>query len=267
MPISKKTPQAKKAKKAARKPSKTKISVSLPGVSTPPDKLEEYTLCIHGAKGVGKSSLCTHFPNPVHFMWERGRKSLKAAVIPDRSKKEPPLDWERFLAYLEFLESKPKSQTKIIDTVDVAYDSCLKHVCKKLDIEHPGKVNDYGASWFEVKSEFSTIMNRFRALPGGVIFISHSRDREFTSAYGAEYNQVVPTAPDACWNYLKEVCDLAFYLNYAEEDQRYIYLRPGPDIWTSCPLEDYFKGYEEVAMGGSPSEAYKNLVKAFNNKL
>jgi len=259
--------------RTARKPvaSPDRLHVSLPTKPIePPDKLTDYSICLFGEKGVGKTSLAAQFPDSLVFMWEPRRRNLRIKQVPGPD--EEPLDWERFKAYLDKVLSQKKTiRTVVIDTVDRAYQCCQNTVCYNKGVKHPSDMNDYGATWYECRREFEDVMNRLLYNDILPIFISHCRLRPVVTRTGEDFDLVQPTCPDACWQYLKATCDFAFYYGY-HGPERSITLRGNELVWSSCGVDDHFltpdgNFLSEFPAGESAKEAYKNLTAAFDNKL
>lgn len=288
MPLVKR--QERTDRPAKRRPTAAQIDVSLPTqANTPPSKLSDYSVMIYGAKGIGKSSLAAQFPDNLTFMFEPGRRNLPIKQIPDPLKKEEPLTWARLKAYRDLVVEEPKIKTVTMDSVDRAYDLCLKHVCLNRGISDPGDVEDFGKTWRAIKDEFEAVMNSFREAGKSLIYLSHERLREVRNPAGDPYDLVTPTCPDAPWGYLKASCDFALYYGYYTPAQlnqrgkkintrgnseRVITIRGNEMIWSACGVEGRFFSPGKsgvplamIPMGSSSKEAYHNLLGAFDNKL
>jgi len=247
------------------------LQVSLPTKpNQPSDNLQDYSIFLFGAKGVGKSSLAGQFPNALLFQWEPFRTNLPVMQVP--AKDEPPLNWERQKAYITLItkEKKPGQITPVIDTVDRAWDACIASICGARC--HPGFINDYGATWDKIKREFDYQFTRLLAHRIKPIFISHARLRDVNPPLGEQYQQYIPTLQPSCWdNIIKAICDICLYYGFYGQD-RVIVVRGGEFVWTACNLDDHFRtpDGEPIAMflaGESAAEAYKRLQQAWNNKI
>jgi hypothetical protein len=238
----------------------------------PPTDLSAYIIFLYGDKGVGKSSLAAQFPNTLTIMAEPRRRSLPILQIPDPNKDEPPLTWDRVRRYRDLIVKDSSIEGVSFDTADRMYSLCLEYICNKANCKHPSDKNDYGKTWYLLKSEYEDLIITLLQAGKTVIGLSHSRKREITSITGDEFEQVCPTAPDACWTIWKAIADFAFYYGYVNQ-KRVIYLRGTELIWASCGTsEDRFltpKGEPllYIPVGDSPKGAYKSLVDAFGNKL
>ncbi len=238
----------------------------------PPTSLSDYIILIYGDKGVGKSSLAAEFPESITFMTEPWRKNLEIMQIPDPKKKEQPLTWDRMLRYRDLIVRSKQFQTAVLDSTDRAYSLCMQYICRKANCKHPNEKKDYGQTWNDLKVEFETFLGSLVEEHISVIGISHARCREVKTVTGEEYEQVCPTAPDACWTIWKAVSDYAFYYGYHQR-KRVIYLRGTDEIWASCGTsESHFldpKGrpLAFIEVGDSPKKAYQTLLASFQNKV
>lgn len=251
------------------------IKVSLPSRNNSPGhSLEDYTICIYGEKGIGKSSLCAAFPDSLTFMWEFYRRNLPIRQVPDEG--EEALDWPRFKSYVQLLRNLPRKSSDrpksiITDSVDRAYIACQTWYCKRIGISHPNDANDYGKTWHACTEEFRSIMEDLKLAGYSLRYTSHAKFKEVHSRIGDVYETITPTCYNQAWEFLKEACDLAFYYGYRGQ-KRTLSVRGSQDFWSACGLPDHFlhpKSKEPVAeifMGENPRTAYAALVSCFDNK-
>lgn len=247
--------------------------LSLPSKpNKPPTKLSDYIVFLYGDKGVGKSSLAAQFPDSITFMTEPYRKNLPIVQLPDPSKDEQPLNWDRMRRYRDLIIRSKQYQTVSIDTADRAYAHCFDYICRKANCKHPNEKKDYGQTWNDLKSEYEDFIRSFAEEKITVVATSHARNREVKTVTGEEYETVCPTAPDACWTIWKAISDYAFYYGYFQR-KRVIYLRGTDAIWASCGTsEEHFLSPKGVPLGliyvgDSPKKAYETLLASFSNKV
>lgn len=281
------------------KSSRRKATADLPDVrlpthdNRPSDCLSDYTICLFGEKGIGKSSLAAQFPGALSFQWEAGRRNLKIRQVPgdcDDCKgsgkkggkrcptcrgtgREPPLDWARFKAYVALVNEDPDVRTPIIDTVDLAYIACMDWYCEQEGIDYPSDRQDFGKTWHALRAEFADTMNSMKECGKSPIFVSHAKLRTVTTQTGEEFDLIIPSCREAPWDYLKQVCDIAAYYGYHGKKTRTLILRGDELVWSACGLADNFldsktkEPLKIISMGNSEREAYKILEAAFNNKV
>lgn len=263
-----------------RVPAKKKPAIKLEipkEVNVPPENLSDYCICLFGEKGVGKTSLAAQFDDSLVMMLEPKRRNLsirQVSIEPSSIKQlnEGNTDmtpWRYVQEYINAAMDDETVGTIVIDTVDRAYEACLAHHCYQKGLNHPSDVNDYGATWAAIKSDFEATMNQLLYNDMGLIFVSHAHLREVEAHDGME--QWIPTCAPAAWKYLKAVCDFALYYGYDGTD-RAITLRNNSLVWSACGTENNFLRQDgtpigQFATGKSHSEAYQNLTKAFKNQL
>lgn len=231
--------------------------------SIPSDNLLDYTMFIYGEKKIGKTSLAAQFPDTLFLMFEPGGKALRIFQTPVNN-------WAEFVAYVDLLEADQRFQTVVIDTVDIAYNMCFDAMCKRMGIAHPTDENDFGKSWGQIENEFVSQMTRLLNLPKGVLLISHSVEKEVKTRFGQRFNRVTPTVPTQAYRYLTGVVDIWAYYGY-ENQGRALTIAGNEYIEAGCRLEEHFlttsgERVRKIPMGSSASEAYANLVSAFNNR-
>lgn len=231
-------------------------------MSEPISSIGECTICIHGEKKIGKTSLCKRFPETFFFFFEPGGKGF-------RNCSELILSWEHFLDFIELLDrERGYAKTFVIDTIDVAYEMCFEHVCKELKIEHPTDLG-FGKGWSAIKKEFVSSMDRLQKLGRGVIFLSHTDSKAFQRRSGGETHKLVATMANAAREYITGVADIIAYYGYYGDD-RFLTIDGSDYVDAGNRLEENFlttsgEKIHSVPMGNSANEAYKNLMNAFNN--
>lgn len=238
--------------------------------NVPPTDLAAYIIFLYGDKGVGKSSLFGELEDTITLMTEPRRRNLKIRQVPQLN--EPALTWDRIRKYRDLICKDKGIQGVSLDSVDRAYALCQEYICNKANCKHPSDKNDFGKTWHLLKSEYEDLIISFLDSGKTVYGISHSRKREIKSITGDEFEQVCPTAPDACWTIWKAIADFGFYYGYVQQ-KRAIYLRGTELIWASCGTsEDHFldpKGNPllYIPVGDSPKAAFKSLQDSFHNKV
>ncbi|HIB01300.1 MAG TPA: hypothetical protein EYO31_05310, partial [Phycisphaerales bacterium] len=93
----------------------------------------------------------------------------------------PVKDWAEFTKLCAILAKDPLHvETLVIDTVDLLYDHCEKHICALNGIEHPSDAS-YGKGFSMVKGEFKRVLAKIGTLRTknggkmGLVIVSHSR--------------------------------------------------------------------------------------------
>ena len=254
----------------------------LPGVddlNIPPDVLQEYTTCLYGTKGIGKTTLASSFPGYVVVMTEPLRKNLKIRMKElkcndyDSINEKGAVDsWPIFKNIIEEAIERDDVRGLAVDTVDRLYDCCLTHHCVIENVRHPGGLNDYGALWSIIKDDFESTLNSIRENNLGLLLLSHAKEDEIELNTGGKMKMYAPSCSNAATKYLKAACDYAFFYGYHGR-QRAVHLRGFEHIWTSCGVRDRF-----ISKSGEPLEminvgrehidnGYELLQAGFDNQL
>ena len=253
----KKSDEVTKRKKAPKVELPTELSV-------PSEILWDYSILIYGLKKIGKTSMWSHAENAFYFMCEPGGSALK--LFQRRMH-----NWAEFKAYVEaFLASD--FDLGIVDTVDRAYAMCLKAVCERLCIDHPGSQDDYGKSWNAVNTEFADVMDSLLHSGKGCVFISHSKVMEIKpKGGGAKYDKIMPTMPGAASAYMDAVVDIWVHYDYDGED-RELRILGDSEVSAGHRLENHFNYTDGsrvrvIDMGNSSKESFNAFNAAFQNEL
>lgn len=276
MPIVKKQegPKATPAKKApARRQAKPAAPLfALPTERTQPSqRLSDYTWLIYGPKGCGKTSTAARMDangdgKVLFCMFEPGGKALSIYQTPVIT------DWAQFKNLVTQLEEDTQGYTTlVVDPGNIAYQRCLDYVSQSyLGGMHPGKLNDYGASWARVNQEFQEIHARIAAIGLTFIVLAHDKDDEVERRNGTKFKKTVPVMSGSTEEFYAGVIDIIAYYHYID-DQRWLMIEGSEDVQSKCRLEQNFKTTKgeriiRIPMGSSPDEAWANIVNAFQNK-
>lgn len=276
-------PKVTKMRRGELGKKKSTSTLSLPQErNVPPDELHQSLIMLYGDKGIGKTTLANEFPDPFTLMFERGRRNLSIFQKPEKG--EPSLNWESAKEYINlFIESD--FQTLNNDTIDGMYEACFKHVCSEdHDVSHPQEAGrDAPFVWEAIASEFAKVLSIVQESGKGMIFLSHSKVRPLQTSFKGlardeveeteqTYDRLEPTCKPAALRYTDEVCD--FYLFYGyREGKRTITVRSPYNIhYTAGGIKDRFLDPDGnpincFIVGNSPTSAYEDLIKAYNNEL
>jgi phage nucleotide-binding protein len=244
---------------------KQKVAVTLNLTKKSPSKaLNEYSILLYGAKGIGKTSLASKFPGAVFLNLEPGTKALRTA---DNYVK----DWDTFVAYVdEVVKINDKDMTVIVDVVDIAYEMIYKKICDQLKIESPTEENDFGATWKKIRRLFREQLDRLMRTGGGAVFLSHDTEKEIELRDGSKVDRVQPTLGKQALGELEGLVDIVAYYAYEDEDRVLKLSGSQTLIAKSRPEENFIavsgERVNQIPMGKTSDEAYANLIKAFNNK-
>jgi len=234
-------------------------SISLPRErNVPKPKLEDYSVLLYGLEKIGKTSLAAQFPDAFFLMCEPGGKALE---IYSRE----VMDWKQFLGYIDLLDKdRSRFRTIVVDTADRCFKMCEEAVLQRLLIKHASD-EDYGKGWAMIKDEFARAIVKLLKLGRGVIFTSHSIEKEIKSRDGQRYDRIVPTMAKGAREILEPIVDIWAYMEYDNTGQRVLHLRGDTHLAAGHRLQDRFVGVSKIHMGKSAKEGYANFVAAFNN--
>ena len=259
--------------------------VFIPGVddlNVPPEKLLEYTICLYGTKGIGKTTITSSIPNSLVIMTEPLRKNLPIRQIslavndPDKIKEANgsiKVDaWAMFKKIIEKVMDDDSVQVLSIDTIDRMYDACLNHWCHIKKVRHPGGLNDFGALWGIIKDDFEDTLNSIRVANKGLILVSHTKESEIEVISGKNLKQHAPSCSGAALRYIKAACDYAFFYGYDSDGVRCVHTRGHDDIWTACGPRDHFISPSGVplirfAIPEGTLNGWSIVQDAFENKV
>lgn len=214
-------------------------------------------------KKIGKSSLSAQFEKMLALMTEPGGKALEMFQTPCRT-------WQELRGYTKLFIKDSRFRTASVDTADFAYELCFEYVCKKMAIDHPSD-ESFGKAWKAIRQEFTMWVNELLSSGKGVIFISHSRDEEFTTRRGDKFNKVGASMPGQAKEILEGLVDI--WANYTYDGKkRYLVIGGSDEVDAGCRVEGHFldsdgEPLDRIPMGKNPKEAYRNFVAAFENRL
>jgi len=269
-----KAPARKGTRKKAAAP-KTDDRIVLPQKEAdPPPNIDDYTVFLYGKKGVGKTSMCAQWRTAdgqsyTIFQWEPRRRNVRAKQTPRPG--EPPLNWERWLQYVEILLDNPRPIAT--DTIDRAWKSCVEWMRRQWGIK---KVNDLPgnqrmAFWAEAKEELATTYEALLTSGCPMIFTSHYKKVTITPRDGDAFDEWEPGC-GAAWDLMKDICDLVLFYYY-RKGERSITVRGTNLLYASPGPVDHFLDpdgnplIEFMVSSQTPKHAYQDLLAGYNNKM
>ena len=174
--------------------------------------LRGYSVMFYGEPKSGKTTTATKFPKHLILGFEKGWNAIPGAMaMPINSWS----DFKKVLRQLKQDEVKAKFETIIIDTADIAYDYCEKHICNINGVESIGKI-PFGQGYTKVGKELDECLRLIVQLNYVLVIISHAQDKTFTNENGEEYNQIVPTLGNKARLICQRMCDIIGYSRSVE---------------------------------------------------
>jgi hypothetical protein len=163
------------------------------------------SVLLYGASKVGKSGWCSQAPRTLFLATVPGLNHLDVYQVPIRS-------WEELLgAARELAKGDHDFDMVAVDTVDVAYRLCSEHICRKLQVDHPGDAG-FGKGHSLVNGEFARVLTRLAQLNLGLYLISHAQQRELDARTG-KVTRIVPTLPDRARDIATGLVDVILYFD------------------------------------------------------
>lgn len=166
------------------------------------------------------------FPDVLLAEFEMGGNALNNVYV------QPVGTWNDWKSMVTQLckkdELKKRFQCVSIDTVDSAWDLCVKYICAQEGIEKLGDL-PWGQGYDLAKKEFQTTFRNLTFAGYGLVFISHSTEKTFKDEKGEEYQQICPALPQRPFDIINKMVDLIGYIREIEEEdgtsKRYIFFR------------------------------------------
>ena len=245
-------------------------SVLLPSApNVPPTKFSDYSILLYGRKKIGKTSLAASLEDSYIIATEPGTKALRVRSTGVTTYKQI----DELLKQLEekAKSGKPYCKTLVFDTIDLVYELAWDHVCKTKMINHPREEKDFGATWKEIKDLFRAVVTRSLNLGCGVVFISHSTEKEVEMADGSTIERIMPTMASRAFQEVEGIVDVIAFYDYIGR-RRCLTLAGSDTLVAGVRCKEHYRTttgerIESIDMGADEDEAAKNFQLAFSNKL
>ena len=222
--------------------------------------LSGYITFIYGPPKVGKTTFGSHMPGHLILAFERGYNALPGVMVADVT------SWgemKQIVRELKKPEVKEIYKSIIIDTVDVAADSCQKYICNQLGIENIGDGGWSTNGWAKYKKEFEDTFRTLTQLGYAVVFISHDKEKTIKLQNQPEYQQIGSTMQSSAMAIVENMSDIIGFahpvITPTGESKRVLSLR-SPDNTIRCGCR--FRYIEpEIEF------SYESLTKALNDAI
>lgn len=211
-------------------------------------------IMLYGLPGVGKTSLAAQFPKSIIIGFEMGTNGLDNVYVQPT---KTWLEWKQIVGQLlKRPELQEKFETICIDTVDSAWDLCVKYVCSQNGVTKLGDI-PWGQGYDQAKKEFAAGLRDLSYAGYGLVFISHSTEKTFKDEKGEEYTQIAPALPNRPYDIVNKMVDIIGYIREIElEDntrKRFVFFR-GDDRFFAKSRFQYIEPRVEFS--------YQNIVDA-----
>jgi len=245
---------------------------------------------LYAKGGFGKTSIGAYFPKPI-FLMTRGETGLLTLIDAGQLPETPYLpelkDWADLDAALDLLlSSAHEYRTLCLDTVNGAERLCHEHTChvEFSDEWGEGGFEGYKRGYEVALAPWRLFLNKLDRLREEksmtILLLMHGRTKGFKNPVGADYDKWVPELNDRTWAVVKGWLDATMFGDYevVVSDAKGGVAKPGKKgkaaqmstrmLYTSAenPVYDVKNRYglpDEIEMGDSPVEAFRNLSAAF----
>jgi hypothetical protein len=190
--------------------------MSLPNEKRKPIRdLSREIIFIYGIPKIGKSSFAASMPDALFLSTEQGLNHLEVFDMPINN-------WVGFLAAISELEAEPtKYKTIVIDTADNLFMFLRDFTYNKLGIKHESDA-EYGKGWDIASGEFRKQVTRVSKLGTGLVFISHSTEKEIQKGPRKGEVKVTHTLPTRARQLIQSMADMILYMEIDDDGNRVI---------------------------------------------
>jgi len=199
----------------------------LPSVRTQkePNYLKKIYL-FYGQPKAGKTTTAAAFGDDddnrvLFFATEPGHKFQEIYKWQTENGRDPQT-WSDFLECCRELAKAPAHSFNMvaIDIVDNLWKWCALHVCKQQGIKHESDL-DFGKGYAFIREEFMKPINWLGQSGYGIMFLSHSQDRDKDIGF-KKLNYTDSTLPGSAKKVIHGLCDYILYFHLDLDGNRFI---------------------------------------------
>ena len=289
------TVKKRRASSSSRK-EKAETSYRLPSSpNEPPTELADSVIGLYGRKGIGKSTLANQLTlngkKTLSLMAEKGRRNLRILQVS-------PATFEDAIGYRDEFIGSDKYGLFVADTVDRIHELATAYVCEEAGVTSILKApqGDRPALWGEVAAAFGGFFWPIMESEKGLVLISHEQTRELENRKVAalkkrmyearedddeesssaadsssKVERIQPSCSPAAFREIEQICNFVFYYGYMGRERCITVRDPGDYVWVSSGDDEHFLDPDgdpiySFAVGGTPEQAYDDLIAAYNNE-
>jgi hypothetical protein len=178
----------------------------------------------HGIPKIGKTTTAANFGDKdnkiMFFPTEPGHKFQKVYKWKRKDGKDPLCwdDWKDCIR--EFATDDGGFKCIAVDTLDNLWKWCSNYVLGVKGIEHESD-EGFGKGWSAVSKEFETTLTWLVQSGYGVIFLSHSKDKD-KQVGPKKISFTDSSLPNGAKKTIHPLCDYIFHFGANEEGKRFI---------------------------------------------
>ena len=218
-------------------------------------------MLFYGNPKCGKTTLLTKFPKSLILEFETGTNALNNAYI------QPIAKWTDAKAVLRELrkeEVKEKFYTIGVDTADVAWTLCEKYICQQHQVQNLGDIS-WGRGYALCKQEYEDFFREIAMLGYGIIFTSHSTEKNMKDEKGNDYVSLAPALQSRPYDIVNKMVDIIGYIraikNYDTGEQKtFLFLR-GDDRFVAGSRFKYIEPRVEFTYEALSNAIYNAVDK------
>lgn len=173
-------------------------------------------IVVYGPEGIGKSTICSKFPDPVFIDTEESTKEMDVARLP------VPSSWEMIQEEVKYVRDNPDCcRTLVIDTADKAQQLAIDAVVSEKQVDGIESIG-YGKGYVYAFEKFGKLMNLLDEVVDrgiNVVITAHATMRKFEQpdelgAYDRWEMKLVSTKNCSVSAMIREWADAVFFANY-----------------------------------------------------
>lgn len=167
---------------------------------------------LYGVHGIGKSTWCSMWPDPVFIKTEDGVSDLEVSSFP--LAKDPMQVWQALIELAD--TSAHKFKTIVLDSADWLERLIWQDICQE---KNKTAITDfdYGKGYGLATQRFRQILealNNCRDAGLHVVVIAHCEIKRFENPEGASYDRYTPKLHKDCSAILQEWADEVLFATY-----------------------------------------------------
>lgn len=241
--------------------------------------INNHPILVLGPPGCGKTSLTNQEEGVLTLQWDKPNDTYGF-------NEQHVVAWEQMQTWATLLTQHALECERTgkkfpyrrvqIDGMGTMSRVCTDWTCQnKLGgILHPNAEKNYGLGSDVVNRMFTEVIDKFLALPCGVVFVSHVKNKEVETdeGDGAKIKRLSTDMRGAMEGILVGKCHIVINIGYLPNKARIARIRGDDSYLAKCNLKGCFmtpdgRYVEEVFLDKvGPEKAWANIMRAFRNE-